>query len=122
MNPSFVSQRLGLLTRGMQMALSMALAMGLSAPLVAAQAVELEATSVAEPFATEEWKHQQKHQRSEIGPATRGWLQTQGSRDQASPHRPTLSGPALRRVNERYLKSFEAEIPQQLRESLPSNK
>ncbi len=104
-------------------------------------ATETEASPpAAEPFATEEWRHQQgmlepgqafateewqleqKRQLPETGRATRGWLQSQASREQASPHRPTLSGPALRRVHDRYLRSFELDIPQQLRESLPSNK
>lgn len=75
-----------------------------------------------QPFTTEEWQLEQKRQVPETGRATRGWLQAQGNREQASANRPTLSGPALRRVNNRYLKTFEVEIPQQLRDSVPSNK
>lgn len=74
------------------------------------------------PFATEEWALEQKRQVPETGRSTRGWLQAQGNREQASASRPTLSGPVLRRVHERYLRTFEVEIPQQLRESLPTNK
>ena len=33
------------------------------------------------------------------------WLQAQGNREQASANRPTLSGPALRRTHDRYLRS-----------------
>jgi hypothetical protein len=58
----------------------------------------------------------------ETGRATRKWLQAQGNREQASANRPSLSGPALRRTHDRYLRTFEIEIPQQLRESLPTNK
>lgn len=76
----------------------------------------------AEPFSTEEWQLEQKRQLPEPGRATRQWLQSQSSREQASATRPTLSGPALRRVHDRYLRTFEVDIPQQLRESLPANK
>lgn len=76
----------------------------------------------AEPFSTEEWQLEQKRQLPETGRATRQWLQSQSSREQASATRPTLSGPALRRVHDRYLRTFEVDIPQQLRESLPTNK
>ncbi len=91
----------------------------LTAPL-SAQATDT--TPSTKPFATDEWELAQKRQAPETGRATRGWLQAQGSREQASTNRPTLSGPALRRTHDRYLKSFEADIPQQLRESLPANK
>lgn len=76
----------------------------------------------AKPIATEEWELEQKRQVPETGHATRGWLQAQGKREQASANRPTLSGPALRRTHDRYLRTFEVDIPQQLRESLPANK
>ena len=78
--------------------------------------------AASEPFSTEEWQLEQKRQVPETGRATRNWVQAQGSREQASPNRPTLSGPALRRAHDRYLRTFEVEIPQQLRESLPTNK
>lgn len=78
--------------------------------------------SSAEPYATPEWRHQQQASENPTGRATRQWLQTQGSGEQASANRPTLSGPALRRVHDRYLRTFEVDIPQQLRESLPANK
>ena len=78
--------------------------------------------SSPEPFATPEWRHQQQATEAPTGRATRQWLQTQGSGEQASTNRPTLSGPALRRVHDRYLRTFEVDIPQQLRESLPANK
>lgn len=80
------------------------------------------AAGEAPEAATQAWRQERKQPTPETGNATRGWLQAQSSREQASTHRPTLSGPAMRRVHDRYLKSFEVEIPQQLRESLPSNK
>lgn len=51
------------------------------------------------------------------GVTTRQWVNTQGQREQASATRQTLSGPVMRRVHERYLKSFEAEVPTRLRDS-----
>lgn len=80
------------------------------------------ATPAAAPFATEEWQLEQKRQAPETGRATRAWLQAQGHREQASTNRPTLSGPALRRAHDRYMRTFEVDVPQQLRESVPSNK
>lgn len=79
-------------------------------------------TTPAPPLATEEWKPEEKRALPETGRSTRGWLQAQGHREQASANRPTLSGPALRRSHDRYLRTFEVDIPQQLRESLPTNK
>lgn len=79
-------------------------------------------TTPAPPLATEEWKPEEQRALPETGRSTRGWLQAQGNREQASPNRPTLSGPALRRSHDRYLRTFEVDIPQQLRESLPTNK
>lgn len=93
----------------------------LTAPL-SAQATDADTPPSAKPFATEEWELEQKRQVPETGRATRGWLQAQGNREQASANRPTLSGPALRRTHDRYLRTFEVDIPQQLRESLPNNK
>jgi Protein of unknown function (DUF3613) len=80
------------------------------------------AAAASEPFSTEEWQLEQKRQLPQTGRATRQWLQGQSGGEQASANRPTLSGPALRRVHERYLRTFEVDIPQQLRESLPANK
>lgn len=80
------------------------------------------AAAASEPLSTEEWQLEQKRQLPETGKATRQWLQGQSGREQASANRPSLSGPALRRVHERYLRTFEVDIPQQLRESLPANK
>lgn len=110
----------------LQMVLGATLVATLIAP-PAALAAEPEvgaaaAPLVAEPFATEEWQLEQKRQVPETGRATRKWLQAQGNREQASANRPGLSGPALRRTHDRYLRTFEIEIPQQLRESLPTNK
>ncbi len=94
-----------------------------SARATPADATPAPATNAAaEPFSTEEWQLEQKRQLPETGRATRQWLQSQSSREQASATRPTLSGPALRRVHDRYLRTFEVDIPQQLRESLPANK
>lgn len=129
----------------LQVALGTALLTTLIAP-GAARAAEANTdattavTPVAEPFSTEEWRHQQRtrepgqafateewqleqrRQLPDTGRVTRSWLQAQGAREQASANRPTLSGPALRRTHDRYLRTFEVDIPQQLRESLPSNK
>lgn len=80
------------------------------------------AAAAPEPFSTEEWQLEQKRQLPQTGRATRQWLQGQSGGEQASANRPTLSGPALRRVHDRYLRTFEVDIPQQLRESLPANK
>jgi Protein of unknown function (DUF3613) len=91
----------------------------LTAPL-SARATDAEPS--AKPFASDEWEVANQRPAPETGRATRGWLQAQGNREQASAQRPTLSGPALRRTHDRYLKSFETDIPQQLRESLPTNK
>jgi len=51
------------------------------------------------------------------GVTTRQWVHAQGQREQASATRQTLSGPVMRRVHERYLKSFETEVPTRLRDS-----
>jgi len=51
------------------------------------------------------------------GVTTRQWVAAQGQREQASATRQTLSGPVMRRVHERYLKSFETEVPTRLRDS-----
>lgn len=59
---------------------------------------------------------------AEVGRQTRQWVQAQGAREQATSKRPTLSGPVLRKTHDRYLRSFDNEIPQQLRESMPDNK
>lgn len=94
-----------------------------ASPAQATPAVEtVEWRHRQQPLTTEEWDREFQHQQPEIGLGTRQWLQAQGNREQASANRPTLSGPALRRVNNRYLKTFEVEIPQQLRDSVPSNK
>lgn len=117
----------GLLTgTDLKPVLAAALVLALHAPL-GALAAEPDASAVtitplAQPLATDEWQLERKRQVTETGQATRNWLQAQGGRELASASRPTLSGPALRRVHDRYLKSFEVEIPQQLRESLPGNK
>ncbi len=114
----------------LQMVLGAALFATLIATLIApttALAAEPDTGSVtaaptAEPLSTEEWQSDQKRQQPETGRATRNWLQAQASREQASANRPSLSGPALRRTHDRYLRTFEVDIPQQLRESLPANK
>lgn len=96
-------------------AIALCAAMWLGAPV--AQAEEAPA-----PVATPEWRHENRQPSAPVGTQTRQWLQAQGQREQASSQRPTLSGPALSRTHARYLRSFENEIPQQLRESVPSNK
>jgi Protein of unknown function (DUF3613) len=56
---------------------------------------------------------------AETGPVTRRWLQAQRAREQSSAVQPTLSGPAMQRVHERYLKSFEQPIPNRLADDRP---
>lgn len=51
------------------------------------------------------------------GVITRQWVNAQGQREQASATRQTLSGPVMRRVHDRYLKSFETEVPTRLRDT-----
>ena len=51
------------------------------------------------------------------GVTTRQWVNAQGQREQASSTRQTLSGPVMRRVHDRYLKSFETEVPTRLRDT-----
>ena len=51
-----------------------------------------------------------------IGVTTRQWVQAQGQREKASATRQTLSGPAMRRVHDRYLKSFETDVATRLRD------
>lgn len=51
------------------------------------------------------------------GVTTRQWVNAQGQREQASATRQTLSGPVMRRVHDRYLKSFETEVPARLRDT-----
>ena len=47
----------------------------------------------------------------------RRWVAAQGQREQASATRQTLSGPVMRRVHDRYLKSFEQDIPTRVRDT-----
>jgi hypothetical protein len=49
------------------------------------------------------------------GSATRQWLSKQETAANASAHRQTLSGPAMSRVYERYLKTFEQAVPEKLK-------
>lgn len=44
------------------------------------------------------------------GSQSRQWLRAQASREQASPNRPTLSGPTMKAVHERYVRSFTTPI------------
>lgn len=60
--------------------------------------------------------------KAEAGVESRRWLQAQGSREQASATQPTLSGPVMRRVHERYLKSFEQPIPEKLADDRPTSR
>lgn len=127
MSQPIAPQRLSTRARtALQMVLGFALSTTLLTPqpALAAEPVAgaVAATPAAEPVATEEWQLEQKRQVPETGRATRAWLQAQGHREQASANRPALSGPALRRAHDRYMRTFEVDIPQQLRESVPSNK
>ncbi len=45
-----------------------------------------------------------------VGSQSRQWLRAQSTREQASATRPTLSGPAMTAVHERYMRSFTAPI------------
>lgn len=102
-----------------------------TAPTVVVTPTEATPPGADEPFATDEWRHANEtapaeekasRKRAQVGRQTRQWVQAQGNQEQASRQRPTLSGPVLRKTHERYLRSFDNEIPQQLRESLPDNK
>lgn len=62
------------------------------------------------------------HSGAEVGTASRRWLQAQGAREQASAKQPTLSGPVMRRVHERYVKSFEQAVPEQLTDDRPASR
>ncbi|MBH1986562.1 MAG: DUF3613 domain-containing protein, partial [Burkholderiales bacterium] len=62
------------------------------------------------------------HIGAEVGTASRRWLQAQGAREQASAKQPTLSGPVMRRVHERYVKSFEQPVPEQLTDDRPASR
>lgn len=44
-------------------------------------------------------------------PKTRAWLELQSSGEAASEQPQTLSGPAMERIHERYLKNFTHPIP-----------
>lgn len=48
------------------------------------------------------------------GNSTKAWLAAQGSRQDASETRQTLSGPVLSKVHERYVKSFTMPVPERL--------
>ena len=50
-------------------------------------------------------------QKPEPQPATKAWLELQSSGAAASEQSQTLSGPAMDRVHERYLKNFTHPIP-----------
>ena len=52
-----------------------------------------------------------KNQPPQAEPATRAWLELQRSGDAASPRPQPLSGPAMERVHQRYLKGFEHPQP-----------
>lgn len=56
------------------------------------------------------------------GVTTRQWVNAQAQREQASTTRQTLSGPVMRRVHDRYLKSFDNEVPTRLRDGEPFGK
>lgn len=62
------------------------------------------------------------HSGAEVGTASRRWLQAQGAREQASAKQPTLSGPVMRRVHERYVRSFEQPVPEQLTDDRPASR
>lgn len=46
-----------------------------------------------------------------VGPATHAWLEMQRSGQAASQQPQPLSGPAMDKVHERYLKGFEHPLP-----------
>lgn len=52
-----------------------------------------------------------KNEQSQAEPATRAWLELQRSGDAASMQSQPLSGPAMERVHQRYLKGFEHPQP-----------
>lgn len=50
----------------------------------------------------------------------KAWLEMQSSGKAASPHPQPLSGPAMNRVHERYLKSFTHPVPPYFEHAQPS--
>jgi hypothetical protein len=58
----------------------------------------------------------------ESGADTRVWLRAQSQRGQASNTQQTLSGPVMRRVHDRYLKSFEQPVPERLSDDRPASR
>jgi hypothetical protein len=54
--------------------------------------------------------------------ATRQWLELQRSGQAASPQRQTLSGEAMSKIHERYIKSFTHPIPASYEHAQGSNK
>ncbi len=90
----------------------LALIAGLSVLPISAQETDSNATTSEAPTRT----------KVEVGAVSRSWLQAQGSREQASATPPTLSGPVMRRVHERYVKSFEQPIPERLADDRPTSR
>jgi hypothetical protein len=61
-----------------------------------------------------------KAERVGKGDATRGWLNAQASRRQASSTRQTLSGPVMSTVHDRYVQSFaHPVVPTSIRADMP---
>lgn len=90
----------------------LALIAGLSVLPISAQETDSNAATYEAPTRT----------KVEVGAVSRNWLQAQGSREQASATPPTLSGPVMRRVHERYVKSFEQPIPEKLADDRPASR
>lgn len=97
---------------------SLALIMGLSALPVGAQETDAGTTPPKSPPSNAA----PTRTKVEVGAVSRNWLQAQGSREQASATPPTLSGPVMRRVHERYVKSFEQPIPEKLADDRPTSR
>ena len=55
-------------------------------------------------------------------PATHAWLELQRSGEAASPQAQPLSGPVMDKVHERYLKSFEHQVPMYYQHDQPLSK
>lgn len=58
----------------------------------------------------------------EVGDTTRQWIDLQKSGEQASEHRRPMSGPVAQRSYQRYLRSFEREIPEKFERESTTNR
>lgn len=97
---------------------TLALGFALVAGTGMAHAAEAREPTPAAPSATTEDTTEDTAPVTQASSSTvRRWVAAQGQREQASATRQTLSGPVMRRVHDRYLKSFEQDIPTRVRDA-----